>query len=135
MILSTIIVLSFSLISAIENILVPFTRTGDMQSVIANPENLSQPANIIALILILSILLIIMILIGAYWLYRFFGENYYGGRGALRWVIFGALFAFLMMVPEWFLPHQWRLIINLLKFASVFIAFFVARKIVPIKPN
>lgn len=131
-IISAITVFSFALVNAVENILVPYLMTGDIQAVIANPETLAQPANLIALILVLSLLLLVMILIGAYWLYRFFGEKYFGARGASRWALFGVLFAILMMAPEWFLPLDWRLLINLLKFVSVFIAFFISRKLIPL---
>ncbi len=131
-IISAITVLSFAIVNAVENILVPYLITGNIQAVIANPENLAEPANLIALAIILSLLLIVMILIGAYWLHRFFGEKYFGARGASRWALFGVLFAILMMAPEWFLPLDWRLLINLLKFVSVFIAFFISRKLIPL---
>lgn len=134
-ILSAIAVLSFSIVNAIENILVPYLITGNLQTIVSNPEELTQPANLVALVAILAALLIIMIFIGSYWLYRFFGEKYYGVRGAIRWAVFGSLFAIFMMAPEWILPDQWRIIINLLKFSSVFVAFFISRKIVPLQAS
>ncbi len=133
--LSAITVFFFTLVNAIENILVPYLKTGRIQAIVENPEYLTQPSNLIALISILGALLIIMILLGAYWLYRFFGEKYYGVRGAIRWAIFGSLFAVLIVAPEWVLPNHWRLMINLLKFASVFLAFFISRIIIPFKDS
>lgn len=107
--LSAITVLSFSTVNAIGNILIPYLTTGNLQVVIAHPENLRQPSNLIALILILGSLLLALVLIGAYWLDRFFGEKYFGVRGAFRWALFGALFALFMMAPQWILPDTWRL--------------------------
>ena len=133
--MSAITVLSFSIVNATENILVPYLITGNLQAIVANPEELTQSANLIALIAILATLLIIMILIGSYWLYRFFGEKYYGVRGAIRWAVFGSLFAIFIMTPEWILPDQWRIVINLLKFLSVFVAFFISRKIVSLQTS
>ena len=133
MILSAITVVSFSSVNAIGNILVPYLITGNIQEIIANPESLNDPINQLALGLIVSILFIIMVIIGAYWLYRFFGEHYYGVRGAIRWALFGVFFAILMMALDWLFPAGWRLLINVLKFCSVFVTFFIARMIIPIK--
>ncbi|HSQ25937.1 MAG TPA: hypothetical protein VLM80_02320 [Anaerolineales bacterium] len=133
--MSAITVLSFSIVNAAENILVPYLITGNLQMIVANPEELTQPANLIALVSILATLLIIMILIGSYWLYRFFGEKYYGVRGAIRWAVFGSLFAIFIMAPEWILPDHWRIVINLLKFFSVFVAFFISRKMIPLQAS
>ncbi len=134
-VMSAITVLSFSIVNAAENILVPYLITGNLQMIVANPEELTQPANLIALVSILATLLIIMILIGSYWLYRFFGEKYYGVRGAIRWAVFGSLFAIFIMAPEWILPDHWRIVINLLKFFSVFVAFFISRKMIPLQAS
>lgn len=133
--MSAITVLAFSIVNATENILVPYLLTGNLQTIVANPEDLTQPANLIALVAVLAVLLILMILIGSYWIYRFFGEKYYGTRGVVRWAVFGSLFAIFIMAPEWILPDDWRIVINLLKFISVFIAFFISRKIVPLQAS
>lgn len=133
MILSAITVISYSSVNAIGNILVPYLISGNIQEIIANPESLNDPINQLTLGLILSILLILMVIIGAYWLYRFFGEHYYGVRGAIRWALFGVLFAVLLIALDRLFPVGWRLLINILKFCSVFVAFFIARMIIPIK--
>ncbi len=132
-ILSGIIVISFSVVNALENILIPYWVTGNIQTIVNRPEALQSPQDFFSLGIILAVLLLLMILIGSYWLYRFFGERYFGLRGAARWALFGIFFAIFMMLPEWLLPNGWRLLINLLKFSSVFVAFFVSRRIIPLK--
>lgn len=131
--LSAITVLSFSVTSACVNIIIPYLRTGDIQSIVLNPDTFSTQSNVIALIFILSILFLTLILIGAYWLNRFFGERYYGTVSAFRWALFGTLFAILIAAPEWFIPKNLQIVKSLLKFLSVFLAFFISRWIFPLR--
>ncbi len=131
-ILSAITVLSFSLVTGLINILIPYLTTGDMQTVIADPTRLSKIEDFLQLGAILLGLLLVLTAIGAYWLYKFFGDGYFGGRGALRWALFGAFFALFIAVPDRFLPDNWQILGMILKFLGVFAAFFLSRLIVPV---
>jgi hypothetical protein len=71
--------------------------------------------------------------LGAYWLYRFFSPAYYGPRGAARWALFGALLAVLLKLPDWLLPESWRLVKFVIWILSAFVAFFIARRLLPLK--
>lgn len=126
-------VLSFTGVSAILNLLVPYLFSGDVHTVVAEPERLREPANLIALVVVFAAALTALIAIGAYWLHRFFGPPYFGPRGAIRWILFGSLFALLVKIPDWILPDGWWLVKNILLFLSVFAAFFAARGLVPTK--
>lgn len=126
-------VLSFTGVSAILNLLVPYLVSGDIHTVVAEPDRLGEPANLIALVVVFVAALAALIAIGAYWLHRFFGPAYFGPRGAVRWVLFGSIFALLVKIPDWILPDGWWLVKNILLFLSVFAAFFTARGLVPIK--
>lgn len=128
-------VLAFTATSAIVNMLIPYLATGDFRLAVADPERLGRAADLIALGVIFLIVLLLLIAIGAYWLYRFFGEAYYGGRGAARWALFGSIFAIFIKAPSWFLPQGWWLAKNLFLVASVFLAFFLARWIIPLQRN
>jgi hypothetical protein len=66
-------------------------------------------------------------------LYRFFGERYYGHRGALRWALFGGFFALLLRLPDWLLPDSMGLLGDILGFLGLFVAFFLARRLVPLE--
>jgi hypothetical protein len=133
LILSTLTVISFAIVDGILNILLPYWFTGDVRSIIANPDSLRQPASLLGLIVFLVIILVLMIGIGAYWLYRFFGPKYYSLRGAFRWVLFGALFALFLKLPDWlFSTNLWALKL-LFQLAGLFAAFFLARWIVPLQ--
>jgi hypothetical protein len=125
-------VIAFTLVSAILNLLIPYLLTGDIHAVVGSPERLSQPGDLLALAVILLAALAALIAIGAYWLYRFFGERYFDRLAPLRWALFGALFALLIQIPNWILPDGWWLLTNLLQLAAVFLAFFAARTIVPL---
>lgn len=131
--LSAICVLSFALISALINILIPYLVTGDLQTVVSNPGQLSRVQDILILIGILLVLILGLVSIGAYWIVRFFGERYYGSTGAIRWALFGALFALFLAAPDKLLPENMYIIGYLLKFLAVFAAFFLARFLIPIK--
>lgn len=131
--MSAICVGSFSLVTGLVSILIPYLVSGNMQTVIADPTKLSKIEDILVLAGLLLALLLLLILVGAYWMYRFFGEGYYGNRGAARWALFGAFFALLMALPDWLLPDTWSPVIMLLKFLAVFAAFFLARKIIPVR--
>jgi hypothetical protein len=130
-IMSSITVLSFCLVSAIENMLLPYLLTGDLQKIIAKPEKLNDTASLLALALFLVVVMLILIGIGAFWLYRYFGEAYYGLRGAFRWVLFGIFFAVLLQVPAWLFPklpilkYIWQLL-------SLFVSFGLSRWFIPI---
>jgi hypothetical protein len=96
---------------------------------------LSNPGDVLTLALILLIAFLLLIALGAYWLYRFFGPAYYGPRGAARWALFGALLAVLLKLPDWLLPNDWLLVKYALWILSAFIAFFIARWLIPLKKN
>jgi hypothetical protein len=131
-ILSSLTVLAFALTAVVVNVLLPYWQTGDMHSIVTNPENLTKPGDVLALAVILVLLLAALVAIGAYWLYKFFGEAYYGRRGAVRWIIFGVLLALLLRVPDWFFPTGWPVLKGFFQFLSVFVAFALARLLVPI---
>jgi hypothetical protein len=132
--LSAAAVLSFALTSAVLNIFLPYLLTGDVRTVIENPEHLSQPGQVLALAGILSLFLLILIGLGAFWLYRFFGEVYYGPRSAARWAVFGALLALLLKLPDWLVSEGlWLVVKYAIWILSPFIAFFVARWLLPLK--
>jgi hypothetical protein len=133
--LSLIGVLSFALTSAVLNLLLPYLLTGDLRLIIAQPERLQQPGELFVLVGILGFFLLLLVALAAFWLYRFFGEAYYGPRGAARWAIFGALLALLLKLPDWLVPEGLGFIRDILWILSAFIAFFVARWLVPLKSN
>lgn len=133
LLLSAAAVLSFAAVSAAVNILLPYLLTGDVRTVIADPERLGQPGQALALIAVIGVFLLILIALGAYWLYRFFGEAYYGWRGAARWALFGALLALIIKLPDWVLPARLWLVKDVIWVLSAFIAFFIARGLIPLK--
>ena len=132
LILATIVVLSFSLTMAIFEILMPYWLNGSANSIVADPERLSQPGSLVGLSVFLIAILLILIFIGAFWLYRFFGERYYGRRGALRWALFGVMFALLMQGFDLIFGENLPVIKGVLQFLSVFGAFFLSRLLLPI---
>jgi len=132
--LSAAAVLSFTVTSAVVNILLPYLLTGDAHTIIENPERLSQPSQVLALTGILSLFLLILIGLGAFWLYRFFGEAYYGPYGVARWAVFGALLALLLKLPDWLASEGlWLVVKYAIWILSPFIAFFLARWLIPLK--
>jgi len=131
--LSLYTVLSFSITSALLNIFLPYWLSGDIHTIVANPESLAQPGSLLVLIIFLVSLLGIMVALGAFWLYRFFGSAHFAERAPLRWALFGALFALFLKLPEWGLPDKWGILRAILQFAGLFIAYFLARVIVPLK--
>jgi len=133
LLLSAAAVISFAATSAVLNILLPYLLTGDVRTVIEYPERLTQPGQFLALVGILSLFLLILIGLGAFWLYRFFGEAYYGPRSAARWAVFGALLALLLQLPNWLPPDSLRLVKYAVWILSPFIAFFLARRLLPLK--
>lgn len=133
LLLSTITVLSFFVTGAFLNILLPYWISGDIQAVVANPESLSQPGSLLVLLLFLGIILGILIALGAFWLYRFFGEAHFGERARLRWALFGALFALFLKLPDWLLPAGWGLLRGILQLAGLFAAYFLARWVAPLR--
>jgi hypothetical protein len=133
--LSAIGVLAFALTSAALNLLLPYLLTGDVHVVIAQPERLQQPSQLLALAGILGFFLFVLVALMAFWLYRFFGQAYYGPRGAIRWALFGVLLALLLKLPDWLVPEGLRLVRDILWIVSPFIAFFIARWLVPLKPK
>ena len=132
-ILSAITVVSFTITEGVLNILVPYWTSGDIHSIIPNPDNLRQPGSVLSLIAFVGIILVLMIALGAYWLYRFFGPAYFGARGGLRWALFGSLFAIFLKLPDWLFPTELWLLIGLFQFVGLFAAFFLARRIIPIQ--
>ena len=131
--LSAITVLTFSLTGVVLNILLPYWQTGDIYTVLANPKSLAQPGSLVVLMVFLIILLGFLIALGAFWLYRFFGEDHFGEHAPLRWALFGFLFAVFLKLPDWFVPERWGIIRGILRFAGLFIAYFLARFLVPLK--
>lgn len=131
--LSTAAVLSFTAASALVNLLLPYLLTGDVRAIVEQPERLTSREDVLALALITLITLLGLVAIGAYWLYRFFGQAYYGPRSALRWALFGALLALLIKLPDWLLKESLWLVKYAIWVLSPFIAFFVARWLVPLK--
>jgi hypothetical protein len=135
LLLSVITVLSFSITGAILNILLPYWLSGDIRTVIANPESLSQPGSLMVLLLFLMMVQGIMIALGAFWLYRFFGQAHYGKGAPLRWALFGMLFAIFLKLPNWLLPTGWGILRVVLQFAGLFAAYFLARWVIPLQRN
>ena len=133
LLLSAAAVFSFAATSAVLNILLPYLLTGDVHTIIGNPERLSQPGQGLVLTGMLSLFLPLLIGLGAFWLYRFFGEAYYGSRSAARWSVFGMLLALLLKLPNWLSADGLRLVKYAVWIASPFIAFFLARWLLPLK--
>jgi ABC-type multidrug transport system fused ATPase/permease subunit len=131
-VLSAIIVLTFAVVSAVVDILIPYLVSGNVSTIIENPQALDSPGEILALVAVIAVLLAILVAIGAYCLYKFFGDAYYGSRGAWRWGLFGALFAVFVSGAEWVFPENLWLLKDLWQFLSLFIAFFLARKFIPL---
>ena len=126
-ILSGIAVLAYAITAAVEYMLLPYLISGDIHTVVAKPENLTQPGAIIGLVVVLAVLMLALTGLGAFWIYRFFGERYYGGRGALFWALFGFLLALFVRLPDWVLPEVVRWLRYLWFAICVFPAFFLAR--------
>lgn len=131
-ILSALVVLSFALTTAVVDILVPFLLSRDITTIVENPENLSKPGSILGLIFFLVFILAILTAIGAFWLYRFFGERHYGRGAALRWAIFGISFALLLQAFDLIFQDRLAILKVILQFLSVFAAYFLARALIPI---
>jgi hypothetical protein len=131
-ILSSIAVISFSITSAFLNILLPSLLTGQAVALVSNTLRPIQAGDILALIAVLLATLLLLIGIGAFWIYRFFGEAYYGKRGAVRWALFGVFFALALELVDWITPEGWQLLKILLEIAGLLGAFFGARKVVPL---
>jgi uncharacterized membrane-anchored protein len=132
LILGGITVLAFSLTSALVNIAIPYWVSGDIHTVVANPESLAIPGSLAALIVVVILLLLLLSGLAAYWIYRFFGDGYYGKRGALRWALFGLLLAMLLQIPIWIFPERIGFLKLPWQIASVFLAFFGSRGIIKI---
>jgi uncharacterized BrkB/YihY/UPF0761 family membrane protein len=131
--LSALTVLVFGFTSALVNILIPYLLSGDLHTIVAHPESLDEPTEIIVMFVFVILLLSILTAIWAFWLYRFFGECYYGLRGALRWALFASIFAVFLKVPDWLLPGNLRPLGDVLRILSLFTAFFLARGLVSLK--
>ncbi|MEW5869770.1 MAG: hypothetical protein AB1894_10885 [Chloroflexota bacterium] len=136
LILGTITVLSFAAVIAASYMLIPYLRSGDI-AVIADPQLLSTSASITLVVVLTIFPLALLIAATAFWQYKFFGPAYYGSRGAWRWALFGVVLGLLVQVPDWFSPYLawlgsdavnfiWRIL-------SLLIAFFISRKLVPLR--
>lgn len=132
LILSFLTALVFSAVSATLNMFIPYWTTGDIHTIIAQPEYLSKPAQVGILIGVMLVVFLMLVSIGAFWLYRFFGEAYFGVRAAWRWMLFGLFFALISQISIWLFPDN-DIIGWLWPLASVFGAFFAARWMIPIK--
>ncbi len=131
--LSALAVLSYSITGAVLNIWLPYLLSGDIHTVVAHPENLSQPANMLGLILLILLGLLSLTAIGAYWLYHFFSEKYFEHGSPARWALFGFLFALIIKTPDWVFPQRWWVLQIALKSLGLLVAFFLARWIVPLR--
>ena len=131
LILSTIAVLSFTITSAGIDILIPYLINRDIHTIVENPEVLSRPGDVLALLMILVTLLAILIAIVAFWLYRFFGERHYGRRAALRWALFGFTFAVWLHTLGWIFQDRLAILKGILQFLGVFATYFLTRKLIP----
>jgi hypothetical protein len=131
--LSAITVLSFTFTGAILNLLLPYWLTGNIHTVIANPESLTQPGSLLVLILFLTLILGIMIALGTFWLYRFFGEAHFGDNAGLRWALFGVSFAIFLKLPDWLLPASSGIILGAMQFIGLFAAYFLSRTVFPLQ--
>jgi hypothetical protein len=132
-ILSSATILSFVSADAILNLLIPYLLSGDIHTVVRDPENIKQPANLIGLILFLFMILTIFVLVGAFWLDRFFGVAYFGKRSSIRWSLFGLLYAFFLKIPEWIFLQDWWGFKIIFQLAGLFGAFFLSRWAIPIQ--
>jgi len=132
-ILSCITVFSFVLTNAVLNILLPYLFTGTVQAIIENPGNLSTSSEILSLVIVLVVIVAGLIGIGTYWLYKFFGEAYYGQKSMLRWALFGSFFALFLNTPDWLIGERLSLLKNFLQLLGFFAAFFLARWIIPVQ--
>jgi hypothetical protein len=134
--LSAITVFSFAITGAALNLLLPYWRGENLQTLITNPERLAQPGSLLPLFFTMLLILGLMTGLGAFWLFRFFGDAYFGSRAPLRWALFGILFAFFLKLPDWFFPANPGVFRAIIQLAGLFAAFFVARWLVPInKPE
>jgi len=128
LILSAITVLAFAVTGFILNIMLPYWLNR-----VSNPQNPFQTGGLGVLLLFMVIILAMMIALGAFWLYRFFGEAHFVGNAPLRWALFGVLFAIFLKLPDWLLPAGWGIIRVILQLAGLFVAYFLARWIVPLR--
>lgn len=133
LLLSIIIVLSFTFSSAIVTMLIPYLLSSDIHTIIEHPENLNTSQALFSLAALLLILLLILIAVTSYSLYRFFGEAYYGQRGALRWFLFGISFPIIGRLPGMFFPNPNGSLAGLWQFLSIFLAYALTRKLIPLK--
>lgn len=130
--LATCAVTGLTLTGVMLNIVIPFALKRDLRVIVANPEALSEPANVAALILVTLALLGVLTGLGAFWLYRFFGAAYFDRLAPWRWALFGAIFAICLQIPNWLFPDlawwlEWT--VNL---AGALAAFFLARRLIPL---
>ena len=132
LILSTVIVLSFTITTAVVDLLIPYLISGDIQTIVENPESLAQPGSILGLLAFLAIVILVLIAIGAYWLYRFFGERHYGRRSAVRWALFGISFALLVQALDLVFQGRLAILKGITQFLSIFGAYFLARWLIPL---
>jgi hypothetical protein len=126
-ILSAIAVIAYAATAAVLYMLVPYLVSGNLRVIVAYPEQFLRPAPILALVIFVALLLLALTGLGAFWIYRFFGERYYGGRGALHWALFGTLLALFVRLPDWILPAGWGWLRYPWLAISPFLAFFLAR--------
>lgn len=108
--------------------------TGDTHLLTADAEIIRQSGSVPGLLLFFAALLACLTGIGAFWLYRFFGERYYGPRSALRWAEFGLFFALFLKLPDWLISPDLWLLRGLVQLAGLFAAFFLTRWLIPLQP-
>ena len=135
LVLSLITVASFSLMTAVMDIALPYWLTGDITTIVSQPELLSQPDQLAGLFIFITFMLALLVLVGWVWLYKFFSEEYFGRRGALHWALFGGLLGLFIALPGLLFGERWPLLQQILRYASPFPAFFLARYLTGIKRN
>jgi hypothetical protein len=125
--LSLAAVLAFAAADAAINILLP-GLTGQSPPQLSNDPGLAQQGAILGLLALITIAAVgLLSVIGMVWLYRFFGERYYGRRGLAFWALFGALLAVCLELPALLMGERLPWIQDILQFVSAIPAFFAAR--------
>jgi len=131
-IISAITVISFVLTSALVNIFLPNLFNQDRRPLLGEYQAVRNDTQTAEFAALTSVLLLIMVAILAFWLYRFFGEGHFGKRGAVRWALFGVLFALLLKIPNLFFSNRAPFITSAWGILSVFVAYFLGRKLIPL---
>ena len=133
LLIGALIVVSFMLSMAVMTMLIPYLLSGDIHTVIEKPENLNTPGAVLSLAAVLLALTLLLIAISAYCLYRFFGQAYYGQRGALRWLLFSLGFPLIGWLPGALFPGFRGILSGIWQFSSIFLAYALSRWLIPLR--